>query len=75
MPPHAAGGGGFVRWSADSCAPYPTARSPCFPHVSRSRLRLRSHSAAWKALSDADKAPFAKLADKDKKRYAKEMLT
>ena len=35
----------------------------------------RLRSAAWKALTDADKVPFAKLADKDKKRYAKEMLT
>ena len=32
-------------------------------------------SAAWKALSEEDKVPFAKLADKDKKRYAKEMTT
>ena len=42
-----------------------------FPPRSRSRIC----SAAWKALTDADKAPFAKLADTDKKRYAKEMLT
>ena len=46
-------------------------RRTFFPPRSRSRIC----SAAWKALTDADKAPFAKLADTDKKRYAKEMLT